>query len=236
MTTKNILTILLVSLYLVQLTTAQPTNIHTHENYLKSHDLCHQRTNYATMAPSEGDSNLAASLQLLKITLFALQEMTLTYATKAKTVSDQLLKDAALKENQSDEVKEFHQKIQQFEEKFSSCNGIDELFKLVEFYSTVSSEFYEMEEQKTLTADSKIILEVLKKYKSQEMDDEFEQSFNTFVDNFAKKFDELKEDLKQEKGETSGKIVQWWQQVKNLKTYDEKIKAFASYVKLYETN
>ncbi|XP_037826690.1 uncharacterized protein LOC119614644 [Lucilia sericata] len=234
MTTKIILCTLLITWCLVQWSLARPTS--SNEDYLKNHDLCHQRNQYAAMAPAEKDSKLPASVQLLKMTLYTLQDITLTYATKAKTISELMLKDPALKENHSNEVEEFQKKIEQFLEKYSACSDMQELFKLVEYYSTFSSHYYEMEEKKNLSANAKVILDVLKKYGSQEMDDEFAKSFNEFVSNFSKKFDELEEDLKGEKGTVGDKIVQWWNRVKNLKTYDEKMEAFAEYVKLYEEN
>ncbi|XP_023303902.2 uncharacterized protein LOC111685852 [Lucilia cuprina] len=232
MTTKKILCTFLITWCLTQCCLARPSS--SNEDYLKNHDLCHQQHQYAVMAPAENDSKLPASVQLLKITLYALQDITLTYAIKAKTVSEHMLKDHALKENHSNEVEEFLKKIQQFLEKYSTCNDMQELFKLVEFYSTFTSDYYEMEEEKTLSSDAQIILDVLKKYGSQDMDDEFEKSFNEFVTNFSKKFNELENHLKSEKG--TDKIVQWWYRAKNLKTYDEKMDAFAEFVKFYEDN
>ncbi|KAI8121021.1 hypothetical protein FF38_12685 [Lucilia cuprina] len=232
MTTKKILSTFLTIWCLAQCCLARPSS--SNEDYLKAHDLCHQQHQYAVMAPAEKDSKLPASVQLLKITLYALQDITLTYAIKAKTVSEHMLKDHALKENHTNEVEEFLKKLQQFIEKYSTCNDMQELFKLVEFYSTFTSDYYEMEEEKTLSSDAQIILDVLKKYGSQDMDDEFEKSFNEFVTNFSKKFNELENHLKSEKG--TDKIVQWWYRAKNLKTYDEKMEAFAEFVKFYEDN
>lgn len=186
------------------------------------------------MAPSDKDSSFPPSVQLLKMTLFNLLDLSINYSTKAKTISEKLIKDPAIRENHTPEVEEFKKKISEFQEKFSSCQNFENLINLVVLYSTVSSDYYEAEEQKTLSDNSKVILEVLKKYKSEEMDDEFANKFNSFVNKFSEKINETKEQLKEEQEKVANKILQWWEEAKDLQTYEEKMDAFAEYVKLYE--
>lgn len=78
------------------------------------------------------------------------QKTTLIYVTKVKYVSEEILKDPKLKENNTQEVQEFLQKIKEFEEKYATCSDMTELFKIAISYSTVSSKYYEMEKENTL--------------------------------------------------------------------------------------
>lgn len=166
--------------------------------------------------------------------LYALQDISSTYITKAKEISDDLLKNSALKQNTAPEVNEFLTKIKEFEEKYSECTGIEELFQLVVSFSTTTSDYYEREENKTLKDEEKVILDVLKHSKVHEIDNDFEKTFMNFATKFAHKMEAVKEDLKTEK--IGDKILKWWEDVKDIKDYDEKMEAFAKFTKLYEKN
>lgn len=166
--------------------------------------------------------------------MFELQDLALYYVRKGKEISDQVLKEPVLKSNTSPEMKKFKEDLEEFEKKYTSCHDMEELFDLVEIYSNATVDYYELETKGTLTPNGKIILDVLKKYHVKEIDDEFESKFsNTFVNNFGKKINELKEQLKAEEGGMGNKILKWFEDVKALKTTEEKMEAFKEYMKLY---
>ncbi|KAM7352610.1 uncharacterized protein ACRADG_005056 [Cochliomyia hominivorax] len=222
---KKVLTILVVSWCLAE---SLATPVDNSENF----DLCQLKTKYASVTASEKDATLAPSIQLLKMMLVALKEFSYNYITKAKPITEELLNDAVLKENHSKEVEEFLDKIKEFSEKYSSCTNMDELFNLVVSFSTITSDFYDMEDKNTLTEDSKVILKELKKNKIHDIENEFEKSFLDFVEKFTIKMDEVKEKLKEEK--IGDKILKWWDGVKDLKTFEEKMEGFSKFTHLYE--
>ncbi|XP_065357299.1 uncharacterized protein LOC135951555 [Calliphora vicina] len=233
MTSYKIFTILVVSLLMsAQLALAKPAA--TQADHFKDYDLCKLKSIHAEMAPSENDSDLPPTLQLMKMIAYDLQDISLSFIKKAKDISDQLLKESVLNTNQSPEMKKFKQDVEEFNNKYSKCSDVDELYDLVQLFSNATSEYYEKETNGTLTADTKIILDVLKKHSTKEMEDEMEKKYiNSLVVSFGEKLDELKEKLKTEEGELGEKILQWWDKVKALKTPEEKVAAFKEYMTLY---
>ncbi|XP_065357947.1 uncharacterized protein LOC135952079 [Calliphora vicina] len=229
MTTKKLLCILLFAVITVQISQAIPVT----NDQLKSRDLCLQKTKYQDMEASENDKLLTASNQLLKFTLRSFQQLSLAYAEKAKNISENLLKDSKISSSTSPKILQFKHNLTQFQEKYSLCADIDELFDLVELYSNTTSFYYELEEA-TLDVDSKLILSLLRKYGSEDLDNEFEKFFNVFVENFDKKFEDLKGNLKEKEGEVGQKLLGWYDQFKTLKDYDDKIAAFEKYFLFFE--
>ncbi|XP_023303901.2 uncharacterized protein LOC111685851 [Lucilia cuprina] len=205
-----------------------------HDDHFKDFDLCKLKTIYTTLAPNEKDHTLAPTVQLMKLIVFDLQDLALTYARNAKDISDQLIKESLFSSNQSLEVQKFKHEIEEFQKKYNSCADMNELFDIVDIYSNTTSEYYEMEANGTLSADGKLIQNVLKKYSPKDMDEEFEEKFlNTFAVNFSRKIEELKGKLEAEEGGMGEKILQWWAKVKTLNTVEEKMNAFKEYMKLY---
>lgn len=200
---------------------------------LKSKDLCLQKTKYEGMEPSEKDSLLSPSNQLLKLTLKAFQELSLKYAKRAKDISEHLLKDNEVLTGKSAKMLQFKHNLTQFEEKYTLCDGIDDLFDLVELYSNTTSFYYEQDES-SLDDDSKLILNLLRRYGSEDLDNEFEKFFNVFVKDFSNKFEELKGDLLKEEGTVGQKILDWFKDFKSLNDYDDKIAAFEKFFAFYD--
>ncbi|XP_037826691.1 uncharacterized protein LOC119614645 [Lucilia sericata] len=233
---KKILCILLISWNLMQCYSAKPTSFESNKDYLKSHDLCHQRQNYTVMAPAVNDSKMAPSVQLLKMTLFYLEDSAITYNRKAKSVSEHLIKEPAINENHSEEVHNFKERIENFLEIYADCNGMEELFDLMDLYASITLEYYKLEKEKNLTVDGKIILDVLKKYDCETLNEEYISNIYVFTTHFAKKFDDIEEDLKNEEGELPGKIIQWWNTAKNVKVYQDKFLELIKFLKLYKEN
>ncbi|KAM7351634.1 uncharacterized protein ACRADG_004406 [Cochliomyia hominivorax] len=230
MLTRNILTILLIALLRAQLSLCQPSgNI----SNLKKQDLCLMKTKYDDMGPSENDKLLKSTDQLLKLTLNNFQDLSLKYSKKAKSISEELLKDPAILNANSPQIAEFKTNLTKFEEKYSDCDGIDDLFDLAELYSNTTSYYYELKPEE-IKGDTKLILDLLRKYGSEDMDNEFEREFNVFVNNFHGKFSELKEDLKKEESPEASKVLEWHKQFKTLKTYDDKIEGFEEFFKIYD--
>lgn len=162
--------------------------------------------------------------------MFDLQDLGLGYVRRAKTISDQLLKDDIIMSNKSPQIIKFKEEIQEFEKKYSSCANMEELFDVVDIYSNATSDYYEMHKNGTLNGDAKIIYDVLIKYSPTDLDAEFEEKFlNNFVKKFGEKVNELREKLKEE--EDGKNILEWWENTKSLKTSEEQFVAFREYIK-----
>ena len=167
------------------------------------------------------------------MTLKSFQQLSLNYAVQARNISEQLLKDPLVSNGESPHLRKFKQNLTDFQQQYNECSDLEELFDLVELYSNTSSFYYELDEA-TLDADSKLILNLLKKYGSEDLDNSFEKLFNIFVDKFEQKLESLKPDLQKEPGNVGKEIVQWFDTFKTLQDYDHKIEAFEKYFKFYE--
>ncbi|KNC27099.1 hypothetical protein FF38_12683 [Lucilia cuprina] len=235
MFTRNIIYILIISIVLLQLAWSKPTTQdETSEmKLLKAQDLCLQKTKYDGMEPAETDNQLTPTNQLLKFTLRAFQQLSLQYAETAKNISEHLQKDPEILNSKSIKIQEFKQNLTQFEEKYTLCDGLDELFDLAELYSNTTSFYYDLEES-DLNVDSKLILSLLRKYGSEDLDNDFEKYFNVFVDNFEKKFEDLMENLRKDEDKASKLVLEWYDTFKALKNYDDKINAFEKFFTFFE--
>lgn len=191
------------------------------------------KTKYDDMAASDKDNLLAPSLQLLKFTLSNFKDLSVDYAKKAKAITEKLLKDSQISSTTSHKILEFKSNLTNYEEKYSLCDGIDDLFNLAEVYSNTTSFYYELPESE-IRGDTKILLDLLKKYGSEDLDNEFEKHFDVFVTNFDTKFENLKEELKKEHSKESPEVLKWFEDFKKLNTYDDKIEAFEKFFKFYD--
>lgn len=199
----------------------------------QTQDLCLQNAKNSDLEPAETDKELSGSSQLLKMTLKSFQQLSLNYGYQARNISEQLLKDPQIANSQAPQLLKFKQNLTEFQQQYNRCSDLDELFDLVELYSNTSSFYYELDEL-TMDADSKIILGLLRKYGSEDLDNSFEKLFNVFVDKFEQKLESLKADLQNEPGTVGKQIVQWYETFKTLNDYDDKIDAFEKYFKFYE--
>ncbi|KAM7351650.1 uncharacterized protein ACRADG_004422 [Cochliomyia hominivorax] len=224
MFTKIILNFLLISWCLAE-SLAKP--LENNETY----DLCQIKNKYTTLDPSDKGNNLPASIKVLKFMLVALKDDGIIYLTKAKHVSEDLLKDPVLKENHSVEVKEFMERIKEFSDKYSTCSDMHDFFKLLFLFSRNTSDFYDKEKGNNLSDDGKVILEVLKKYKIHEIESEFERKFMEFALNLANKVKHLQDELKGEIEDDSK--LKWWNEFKSAKTLDDRMEVLANYADLY---
>lgn len=191
------------------------------------------KTKYNDIAASDKDKLLSPSNQLLKFTLSNFKDLSLDYSKKAKAITQDLLKDLQISSSTSKQILEFKTNLTKFEEKYSLCDGIDDLFDLAEVYSNTTSFYYELPESE-VQGDTKLLLDLLKKYGSEDLDNEFEKHFNVFVTNFDKKLEDLKEQLKQEHSKESNEVLKWFEEFKKLNTYDDKIEAFEKFFSFYD--
>ncbi|KAM7354494.1 uncharacterized protein ACRADG_006144 [Cochliomyia hominivorax] len=232
MATKSILAILAVTLFLLQGVLAKPAS--TSVDHFKDSNLCKVKDIYEAFKPVDDDKDLTPSLKILKVMMLDLMDLTLTYVKKNKVMMEQLLNESAVKTATTQEMKKFKQNLEDFLKKYNSCSEMKQLFELLKEYSDITLVYYESEAKGHLKPEEKLILDVLKKHHVKELDDEFDEKFiNTLVNDFGKKITEKKNELQHEVGGVGPKILKWWDEVKEMKTPEEKLKAFEECIKLY---
>lgn len=189
-------------------------------------DVCQLRAKYGHINPSEKDSNLSPSRQILKMILLSLQKMSVDYIIKVQPVAEQILKDSAIKNNNSNEIVKFKTQIQEFQEKYVACKDMNDLFKLLVLYTETTDKYY-TKEIETMKEEEKLILEVLKKYKVKELEVEFNKEFLNFMKNYAKKLEEDYDELEKEKLDENS--VKWWEEVDEADSLDDKLEILFKY-------
>lgn len=167
--------------------------------------------------PPIEDNLLLPSQQLITFALGQIKEMSLNYVEKAKTISENILKDPQLSNTNSTEILRFKSNLNQFEENYSSCRGYDDLTKLPLVYAKA---IYFKNDSKD--ADTKIILNILEKYSYKDLENEYDQNFEIFAEKFIKKFRELKDGLEKEDTRNARRIMEWYEWFNNLKTLSDK--------------
>ncbi|KAM7351039.1 uncharacterized protein ACRADG_004019 [Cochliomyia hominivorax] len=211
---KVIILSILISCWCSANTSAQPLN----------QDLCHLKTKYALLFSSADDKSYEPSIQLLKMLLLGLIDINRNYLYKALDLTEQVLNDPVIKNNDSRDFQEYKHDIKVFKQKYSSCQDISEFFDLASFFSAITNDFYEMQENDNLTFHSRTILNTLEKYKVTELDKEYEKSFLELADHFFKKFEEVKDKLEDD-------LKKWGENFKLQKTFQEKALYFFIYAK-----
>lgn len=106
---------------------------------------------------------------------------------------------------------------------------------MADIYSNATSLYYELDEETLAEEDSKIILNILQKYGSEDLDDEYYDNFDEFTKNFQKKFEDLEEDLKKEETKEGPMVLEWFAEFKNLTFYYDILDSFDKFFEIFDT-
>lgn len=183
---------------------------------------------------SVGFNDKGPSIELYNFAYTNFKNLAVDYLTKAKPISENILKDPQISSSTSNKILEFKANLTKFEENYASCDGFEDLFNLADLYSNTTSFYYELEDEASSEEDTKIILNILKQYGSEDLDNEYYDDFNEFSKNFHNKFDDLEEDLKKEDYRESRMILKWYPEFKNLKSYWDILDSFDEFFDIFE--
>lgn len=105
------------------------------------------------------------------------------YLNKAVNISEHIFKDQALVEHKSPVILEFKKNITEFVDKYKSNKATkdeDLLTEIIEMYDD-NVTFHLETEKEELTDDTELIVNLLKKYKAEELNEEFEKIMATYI-------------------------------------------------------
>ncbi|KNC27101.1 hypothetical protein FF38_12697 [Lucilia cuprina] len=136
------------------------------------------------------------------------------YANTAK----HMLNDKSLEFPIQQEIFNFKENINNLIENYNNdltfianIMSINDFVEVVEYYLNLT--------EKQLTPETKIIVEILKKYKCQELNDDYEMDLKIFIKDFENKFEANKMHLDEP-------LLEWYKHFKSLEDYEEQIMVF----------
>lgn len=180
------------------------------------------------ITPSVKDNELLPSQQLAKFTLRNFKDIMINYMENAKTISENIAKDPQITNTNSTKILQFKTNLNVFEEKYSSCNGYDDLKNLAAAYINATRFCNELEEP-----DMKIIFSILEKYGFIDLEKAIDNYFKMFTEKFTKKFEDLKDDLENEQTENARKVREWYEEFRNIKTLSDKGTAIGKFILIF---
>ncbi|XP_065357442.1 uncharacterized protein LOC135951685 [Calliphora vicina] len=164
---------------------------------------------------------------LFMFTIDGFSNLTAFYVNRAANISEYILKDATLTTTAADNVavQEFKKNLTDFLNKYQTHKEFEDLYVLVEEYSNTTSDYYEMAPEQ-LTADKTIIVNILRKYGSEQLDKEFKERYDRFAKDFGEEFKKVQIHLER-------KMLDWFDQFKGITDMNERTVAFDKFFMLY---
>ncbi|KNC27113.1 hypothetical protein FF38_12694 [Lucilia cuprina] len=137
------------------------------------------------------------------------------YIEKIVDLSHQIQKDESLELHNEADILEFKQNINNYIESYNMNSPFEViLYKTKHFVESILYYFQLTDEQ--LTSEFKFIVELLEKYKYQELEEECKNNIKIFIDGFKMKFEENKDYLDKP-------LLEWYERFSNIEEEGEQI-------------
>ncbi|XP_037827556.1 uncharacterized protein LOC119615619 [Lucilia sericata] len=155
------------------------------------------------------------------------KNLTSFYVNKAANISDKVLKDATFNDAANGHIvlQKFKQNLTDFLNRYQKHQEFEELFELVELYSNTTSDYYEMTREQ-LNPDMEMIVNVLRKYGSEKLDQDFKVMYEQFVEDFKVEFRKVEMYLDKN-------MLDWFEQFKTIQEMNARTEAFEKFIMFY---
>uniref|UniRef100_A0A1A9ZHT9 Uncharacterized protein n=1 Tax=Glossina pallidipes TaxID=7398 RepID=A0A1A9ZHT9_GLOPL len=144
------------------------------------------------------------------------------FREESTKVSEALLADTELTENEDEEVKEFLKKIQEYLDKSKNADNVEEkLTALAFFYKLMEN--YDALNTKDPSKAVILVDGYLKKHGMEKFGEEFEKRSNDFLKEFIEKAEEVKKDLTEEQLEKYAVFIEIIDELKKDLTIESRL-------------
>lgn len=160
-----------------------------------------------------------------KYMLFVINESKKLYEffrDETTKVSEALLADTELTENEDEEVKEFLKKIQEYLDKSKDADNVEEKLTAVGFFFKLMDN-YDAPNTKDPSKAVVLIDGYLNKHGMEKFSEEFEKLSNDFLKEFIEKSEELKKDLTEEELEKYALFIEIIDELKKDLTIESRL-------------
>uniref|UniRef100_A0A1A9UTV6 Uncharacterized protein n=1 Tax=Glossina austeni TaxID=7395 RepID=A0A1A9UTV6_GLOAU len=160
-----------------------------------------------------------------KYILFVINESKKLYEyfhEESTKVSEALLADTEVTENEDEEVKEFVKKIHEYLEKVKDADNVEEKVVALAFFYKLM-EKYDTDNIKDPSKSVLLIEGYLKKHGLEEFDDEFEKRCSEFLKEFIEKAEEVKKDFTEEQLEKYAVFIEILEELKKDLTIESRL-------------
>ncbi|KAM7352569.1 uncharacterized protein ACRADG_005026 [Cochliomyia hominivorax] len=153
-------------------------------------------------------------------------KLTTFYADNAANITKNILADDTLNENSENLIlQDFKKNLTEFFYKYKRISELVDTMELVELYSNLTSDYYGLKEEE-LNKESKIIVNILRKYGSEKLENDFHTKHGEFVKEFCKEFEKVKVFLEKE-------LLDWFEEFKEITDMNQRTEAFGNFLMFY---
>lgn len=148
------------------------------------------------------------------------------FAEKSVKVSKKILKDEDLLANDKPEVLEFKQNLTTFLDSLKKTKDLEKAFDILDIFSNTTDHYLELPKEKE-TPESQFIVQILHKYKVQDMEKDFLKEFDKFLEEFKVLFKAAKNDLDKP-------ILEWYEKFLLIEDSEKKLESFEQFMELFD--
>lgn len=148
------------------------------------------------------------------------------FADKSVKVSKKILKDEDLLANDKPEVLEFKQNLTTFLDSLKKTKDLEKAFDILDIFSNTTDHYLELPQEKE-TPESQFIVQILHKYKVQDMEKDFLKEFDKFLEEFKVLFKAAKNDLDKP-------ILEWYEKFLLIEDSEKKLESFEQFMELFD--
>lgn len=148
------------------------------------------------------------------------------FADKSVKVSKKILKDEDLLANDKPEVLEFKQNLTTFLDSLKKNKDLEKAFDILDIFSNTTDHYLELPKEKE-TPESQFIVQILHKYKVQDMEKDFLKEFDKFLEEFKVLFKAAKNDLDKP-------ILEWYEKFLLIEDSEKKLESFEQFMELLD--